>query len=658
MSALSVSGAISLVVFLAATFFWLRHVPPENAVSRLIAALLILPAQLVVTGQILGQLNRLADPSFWLYSAIFLLLVAYLSAKKSAQNKGGGKPAISELKTLGSELGGSSLFTKIIFYVLAGTLLAVLCLNILSICTCAPNNWDSMAYHLARVAYYLQFGNLENYGANYWAQDVHAHNASILLAYVLGILGTEVFTQAVQFIAYLGAGLVVYGLARELRCSRPSATIAMMVFLLLIENVMESITPQNDLILIFFSGAAVYYIIVYAKERKLIYLMLAGGGIALAVGTKVSFLMHLPVWLIFFIYLLRSKRELNGTAKNTSFVKIALYPVVFLLMLVILGDGPGYWNNYTDYGHPFGPDGVRSKHSFAGKPLSEVAIEGSKNLLRYGFDFVSLDGLNHVPGVTKKEFYLKRDVLDFLQKLGVNLEVGEMVAPFRPTTPYSDEDFSWWGVFGFMLLPAGLLAAAFRVRKGNRLIALLLLSGGVFIIGQAYISPYDPWRGRYFGFLTLLWGPFIALLLLAKVTNNRLLQVYVVIVVLLGCLSGILAVVLRDFRPITMGFKTTRLEQLTAVSRSLFLMPLSNFERVVPGDAVVIVFLPPNTYEYPFFGKGLTRKLIPVRGLQRFEFRFGEPEYLVYRNTEEMQLSPVKSDLHLGNGFFLRKLKE
>ena len=658
MSALSVSGIISLIVFLVATFFWLRHVPPENAVSRLIAALLILPAQLIATGQILGQLNRLAEPSFWLYSAILLLLVAYLSTRRSAWRKGDRGVVISELKTLGSELRRSSLFTKIIFYVLAGTVSAVICLNILSMCTCAPNNWDSMAYHLARVAYYLQFGNLEHYGANYWAQDVHAHNTSILLAYVLGILGTELFTQAVQFIAYLGAGFVVYGLARELRCSRPSAAIAMMVFLLLIENIMESITPQNDLILIFFSGAAVYYIIVYAKERKLIYLMLAGCGIALSVGTKVSFLMHLPVWLIVFIYLLRSKPELNKVAKKTSVANIALYPGVFLLMLIILGDGPGYWNNYADYGHPFGPAGVRSKHSFAGKPLSDVIIEGNKTLLRFGFDFVSLDGLNHVPGVNKREFYLKRNVLDFLKKLGVDLESGEMVEPFQPTTPFSNEDFSWWGVFGFMLFPAGLLAAAFRAWRGGRLIALLLLCGGIFIVGQAYVSPYDPWRGRYFGFLALLWGPFIALLFLSEVRNSRLLQFYVVIVVLLGCLSGILAVVLHDFRPITMGFKTTRLEQLTARSRPLFLMPLANFERVVPADAVVIVSFPPNTYEYPLFGKGLTRKLVPVRSLQRFEFRFGEPEYLVYRNTKEMEVSPIKSDLHLGNEFFLRKYKE
>jgi hypothetical protein len=236
-----------------------------------------------------------------------------------------------------------------------------------------------------------------------------------------------------------------------------------------------------------------------------------------------------------------------------------------------------------------------------------------------------------------------------------------MVSGLGPRMPFSDEDFSWWGVFGFMLLPAGLFLGVLQSCKGNRLAGLFLLCGALFILGQSYIGPYDPWRGRYLSFLAIFWTPFISLLFHPNEKKNYIARSYIMIIILIGCLSAILAVVLRDFRPITLGFKTSRIEQLTIKHKAELLGTFMNFEKIVPSDAVVVLCLPPGTLEYPLFGKGLTRTLIPVRTPGKYKSMFPEPDYLLYRIEDKSPLflcPPSENDLYLGGRYFLRKLKK
>ena len=553
----------------------------------------------------------------------------------------------------------SPTFTKTVFVLLAVTFSVTTCLNILSMYTCLPNNWDSIASHLSRAAYFLQFNNLDIFHANYWAHDAHPHNAAILWAYTLGILEAELFTQAIQFLAYVGSGFMVYGLARELRFPRAPACISAMVFLLLVENIMESITVQNDMILLFFSGTAVYFLVIFAKTKQFIHVVLAFAGICLAMGVKGSFLMHVPVWIAFFLYLLVDNQRSNEKPRKKLLAKIGGCMIIFSLMLVFLGDGIGYRHNYLEYHHLIGPE-IAQRKSFENKSLNEIMVEGSKNLLRYAFDCISLDGLNHIPGVAEGEVFLKKTAIDGLKRLGVDLESGAMIVKFVPHRPCSDEDFSWWGIMGYMLLPLGLMIALLRTSRNDWLTCTLLLSGGLFILAQAYIGPYDPWRGRYFGLLALLWAPFISILFFPETRMTIFLKAYIISVILLGCLTALLAVVLRDHRPIWMGFKTTRLEQMTTrSSKPGFITPFVNFDRIVPSEATVTICLPPDRYEYLFFGEKRTRTLLPVRSSAGFESKFGPSDYLLYAFDSNCPLHlcpPHKNDLPLGDNYFLRKL--
>lgn len=78
------------------------------------------------------------------------------------------------------------------------------------------------------------------------------------------------------------------------------------------------------------------------------------------------------------------------------------------------------------------------------------------------------------------------------------------------------------------------------------------------------------------------------------------------------------------------------------------------FDAIVPADAVVAVLLEPASFEYPLFGRGLTRRLIPINS-----FRSGrqpvpsDAEYLVFGSGLE---PPRSGDVHLGSDWYLRPL--
>jgi hypothetical protein len=101
-------------------------------------------------------------------------------------------------------------------------------------------------------------------------------------------------------------------------------------------------------------------------------------------------------------------------------------------------------------------------------------------------------------------------------------------------------------------------------------------------------------------------------------------------------------------------FTMNRLEQITS-NRSDYYKPLAEFERLVPGNATVAVFLHLDSYEYPLFGEYLTRTIIPINSY----FKGPQPipsnaDYLLYTKNEYH--CPTANDLYLGADWYLRKL--
>jgi 4-amino-4-deoxy-L-arabinose transferase-like glycosyltransferase len=506
------------------------------------------------------------------------------------------------------------------------------------------------------MGYYLQQGNLSYFDANFSAQVLHPKNATLLLSYAYLVSGrNENALQLVQFISYWVAVCSVYAISRKAGNDRTRSVFAATVCGLLTEWLMQATTTQNDMILTAFFGVSAYALLASGRERRSKYLILAALGVGLALGTKATaFLPLVSIGLIASYALLTAKPR--SLRRDSAILSASTLVAVCVFVLP-----SGYVDNYSRFGSPVGPQQVKAEHVF--ENAGQVAVHGTKNVFRYGFDFLKLDGLPRFGIVRTTQTIMRAFPKRVVRALGVDLESpAATVAPFRYSkAPAAHEDRSQWGVLGFGLVWLAALLSMLGVIKSPA-VRVLSIAAVLLFLFRVYVGPYDPWRGRHLITCALFAAPAVGALLPAK---NGFVRAYLLLVVIVGCLSAVSAVVLRDdgglvsFRDrgracAASVFRLDRIGQLTRNDTS-YCEAIRRYDSLVPSNATVAVSLLGGSYEYPLFGRRLTRTIIPVnsfeKGLQPIP---STADYLLYEPDAFPCASP--DDMHLGVDWYLRRL--
>lgn len=564
-----------------------------------------------------------------------------------------------------AEAKGWDRMRKSIALMLLSTLIVTGAINLMLVAEASPSNWDCLAYHLSRVAYYWQHGNLDFFEANYWAQVVHSKVASALMVFALMAGGVrENWTQAVQFGSYWASVAAVYGCVKLLGGDRFAALLGAALFGLLTECLMEAATSQSDLVLCAFASCFAFFILSYRAERRRKYLVFASVSLALMLGTKTSALLALPALFIVTLYAFFPALRENGRKASADMLAGAVAAAVAVAFITLPS---GYWSNYREFGNPIGDEESRKSHSFEGTPAAEHLIAGSLNLGRYALEFLSLDGLPTVGPVNKAQELLRAAPVALMRENAEEWTGRAVRQSFKlDKQAIAHEDKSYWGLLGFaLILPLAVLALMGLVRSpGTQTLALASAS---FFMMQAFSGPYDPWRGRYFMVMAALLAP-VAALAAASLMKKGWFKYYLFGVLALGALSALSASFLRYGRPVfslKLGsresvsvFKQDRLT-LMSVNNPEALSTLRRFEELVPVDASLALALPPNALDYPLFGEKLGRRLLPMNSFRRKLQAI--PEDAQYLLLTPLVMAPEKGDIDLGGGYygnlFLRKLR-
>lgn len=132
--------------------------------------------------------------------------------------------------------------------------LALLFIGILAIVTfvtgvaTAPNNIDSLAYHLPKVEQAFQNSTLGDFATPYPAQYYLSAGAEIMTAWLLAIFGSDHFMFLGQWTAGLATALAIFRASRNLGASTTSSWVAGAFLLSAPLVIGESATTQNDLV--------------------------------------------------------------------------------------------------------------------------------------------------------------------------------------------------------------------------------------------------------------------------------------------------------------------------------------------------------------------------------------------------------------------------
>lgn len=110
-----------------------------------------------------------------------------------------------------------------------------------------PNNWDSMTYHLSRIAYWTQNRSVEHYATNCLREIASPVLAEFVNLHVYILCrGSDLFFNLLQAASYLTCTVLVGAIARKLGCDRLFRFVAMIIYMSMPIAFAEALTNQVD----------------------------------------------------------------------------------------------------------------------------------------------------------------------------------------------------------------------------------------------------------------------------------------------------------------------------------------------------------------------------------------------------------------------------
>lgn len=172
-----------------------------------------------------------------------------------------------------------------------------------------PNNYDSMTYHMARVAHWMQNKSIAHYQTHVLRQLVYQPFAEWSILHFQVLTRGDVLANSVQLFYFANCISAISLITKELGGSGKQQLLTAFFAALIPMALIESNTTQNDLVAAFFILAFGYFTMRIAKRLTVGLVMLAGISMGLAFLTKgTSYIYALPFCGWYLIFLIKDYR--------------------------------------------------------------------------------------------------------------------------------------------------------------------------------------------------------------------------------------------------------------------------------------------------------------------------------------------------------------
>jgi Glycosyltransferase family 87 len=400
-----------------------------------------------------------------------------------------------------------------------GALVAVGGVYLLVLALATPElDWDPNAYHLPRAVFWLQQGGI---GEIRGAADVRLSwappGAEIATAVTMAVAGTDRYIGLPQLLAWPVAALAVAGIARRLGLEPRAALFAGLAFACLPVVLLQAPSGFNDLVVAAALLAAFHLVLGRSRTET----ALAAAGIALALTTKLTALIALPVFLVLAILLRPAgwRRVLAACAAGG-----AAGSAWYVLTLVRTGSIDGGWAETFDQTPDRSPVEtlVRVQRymldffdlsGFAGGDVAWLPIAAALLLVLAGVSYVTRRGrwaafvggavvVASLPWLVQEGRWVAvRAFAHTLRLVGAGDRLSQLaVDPPVVASPFG----SWYGPVFLLLWCVGLVLCAVALVRRRRDVHArawpLLVAPLVFAAAFAVATIDDGARGRFFVF--------------------------------------------------------------------------------------------------------------------------------------------------------------
>ena len=420
-----------------------------------------------------------------------------------------------------------------------------------------PNNWDSMTYHMSRVAQWAARKSVENYPTNIPRQLYQNPFAEYVILHLYVLAGGDRFANLVQWGGWTAGIVVATAIARELGATRRGQLWTATFVATLPMAVLQATNTQNDLVmgaLLLIVGYYSLRLIRRAQVTKQIdWWDVIGLGLSAGLGvlTKGTGYLYILPWLLIVSALLLIRWRVRGFTALT-----VCATTVILLNL-------GFWSrNYQLYGRALGTQvevGVHYTFYFGNDHFGPSTLVS--NLLR-----------NAALQLVGTPICSAQDIEDWVRSIHYTLRLD----PDDPSTTWEGEQF-WLNEAGFdsadfagspyhftLVLLISLIAL--YPRNWGPTTWIVVATGAGFVLFSLYLR-WQPWHARLHLPLLMLVAPVVG-----KTLDQIRLQPFVFMLAALLAIPAGLRLVDNALHPLTgpqSVFTTSREDQYVVNKVSL-----------------------------------------------------------------------------------------
>ena len=444
-----------------------------------------------------------------------------------------------------------------------------------------PNETDALLYHLPRAVTWMHRHSVLQFhpGARADPQVNNPINGELFVAWTMALSHADRLANTVQWCFAVAVGGAVAAGARLLGFPRSAALLAASGFLLFPEVLLQSATPQVDLIITFFIAATAVFAVRGLRHARATEFVVAGIAFGLAVGTKESALFAVPPLAVmgaacWWRYGTALRMLLVGAAATAAGVA-AFGSVNYVQNLVNTGEVSGGQNA-----------------SVAGDFVRAGTV---RNLARVSSTFVDAPGLPQASTAAR-----------LLHPIAARV-VGTIHGPYYATPPAItttvDDDTSGYGLLGLLVLVPVVSVALLRGPPPQRVVAL---AGASYLVIFAARLGYSPEVPRLLLPAAALVSP-----LLARVDDHRWRRRTMVAVALAGVVP---ALTLNTNKPLLLRgtrsvLRDDRIET-QLVSEPRYVAAVEALNRLIPAEGELGVVDVGDNLDYVLYDPGLHRDVV------------------------------------------------
>lgn len=232
------------------------------------------------------------------------------------------------------------------YQILIGTVVGVYLLPLLwLVLLAAPNNLDSINYHLTRIISWLQFQNLNHYPTLHIQQLYHNILGEYWQLHFLAVGLSDSFVNFIQFTAMCSSALTVGLITRHLGYNHRVQILSSILLISLPVGIFESTSTQIDYLACFYFLVFVYFGLLYVQKLRLTDAAFMALALVFGCFTKYTiFFFALPFCIWFGISIIMRQSLLRSSVVLGMI--ITGYCIVFI---------PFFTRNYQLFEHPVHP---------------------------------------------------------------------------------------------------------------------------------------------------------------------------------------------------------------------------------------------------------------------------------------------------------------